>query len=268
MRYTIHISLRYGYYNKVTLERKPDTRQALLDAAAELISAAPGQDIPLRAICDAVGVKLPTLYHFFGNKEGLLDAVIEHGFDLYLDVKESHESSGDPIQDIRDGWDAHVAFGLANPGFYALMYGQVTPGTRPSAQQRPTDILFKLASEAARQGRLATDAGRAVDQILAANVGVTLYLIAEKEPDLELSSELREATLAGITGEGITGTAHGSDIADSPATGKGAAAGDHPASRAALAGDLLRALGSGGTPLDDPEATLLKKWLHALSAAD
>jgi len=30
---------------------------------------------------------LPTLYHFFGSKEGLLDAVIDAGFDLYLGVK-------------------------------------------------------------------------------------------------------------------------------------------------------------------------------------
>ena len=53
------------------------TRDRLLRAAADLIAASPGETVPLRAICDAAGVRLPTLYHFFGSKEGLLDAVVE-----------------------------------------------------------------------------------------------------------------------------------------------------------------------------------------------
>src|SRR5699024_11882668 len=104
-----------------------DTRTRLLDAAADLIAEAPGEDFSLRAVCHAVGVKMPTLYHFLGAKQGLIDAVVEHGFDLYLGQKSAMEHSGDPIQDIRAGWDAHVAFGLQNPGFYTLMYGTVRP---------------------------------------------------------------------------------------------------------------------------------------------
>ncbi len=54
-------------------------------------------------MCDAVGVKMPTLYHFFGSKQGLIDAVIARGFDMYLGEKSAMESSGDPIQDLREG---------------------------------------------------------------------------------------------------------------------------------------------------------------------
>ncbi|WP_258234114.1 TetR/AcrR family transcriptional regulator [Brevibacterium oceani] len=75
----------------------------MLDAAAGLIAAAPGEDFSLRAVCDAVGVKMPTLYHFFGSKQGLIDAVIARGFDMYLGEKSAMESSGDPIQDLREG---------------------------------------------------------------------------------------------------------------------------------------------------------------------
>ncbi|MDA4895692.1 TetR/AcrR family transcriptional regulator, partial [Streptomyces sp. MS2A] len=112
----------------MTASSGSDTRERLIRAAADLIAAAPGEDFSLRAVCDAVGVKMPTLYHFFGSKQGLIDAVVERGFDLYLGEKAAMESTGDPIQDIRAGWDAHVAFGLAHPGFYTLMYGKVRPG--------------------------------------------------------------------------------------------------------------------------------------------
>lgn len=232
------------YYSNVTETRNTDTRRRLLEAAAELIAAAPGKDVPLRAICEKAGVKLPTLYHFFGSKDGLLDAVIEHGFDLYMGVKGSHESSGDPIQDIRDGWDAHVAFGLANPGFYALMYGQVAPGSRPSAQERPTKVLRDLALTAGQHGLLVVPAEQATSHILAANVGVTLHQITNDTSDPSLSAAAREATIATITGTPPL------TVTDD---------------RAVAASTLLATLADGPSELAEPEMALLRHWLIRLA---
>lgn len=81
---------------------------------------------------------MPTLYHFFGTKQGLVDAVIERGFDRYLAEKASMESSGDPIQDIRIGWDAHVAFGIANPASTASCTAPSVRGIRPPHRRDPT----------------------------------------------------------------------------------------------------------------------------------
>lgn len=228
-------------------QRNADTRSRLLTAAAELIAASPGQDVPLRAICDRVEVRLPTLYHFFGSKEGLFDAVIEHGFDLYLAVKEGHEGSGDPIQDIRNGWDAHIEFGLSNPGFYALMYGQVTPGRHPTDQSRPTGILLNLTRAAAAQGRLVTTPERATEHVLAANIGVTLRQIVMAEPDPGLSTDMREAVIAAITG---TRTADPVDATRSISSS---------------AADLLDRLADSGELLGEPETVLLRKWLATLA---
>lgn len=228
-------------------QRNADTRSRLLTAAAELIAASPGQDVPLRAICDRVGVRLPTLYHFFGSKEGLFDAVIEHGFDLYLAVKEGHEGSGDPIQDMRNGWDAHVDFGLSNPGFYALMYGQVTPGRYPAAQSRPTGLLLNLARAAAAQGRLVTTPERATDHILAANVGVTLRQIVTTEPDPGLSADVREAVIAAITGASTANQT------------------DSTVGISSSAADLLGRLTDSSGSLGEPETVLLRKWLATLA---
>ncbi|SJM48757.1 Transcriptional regulator, TetR family [Actinomycetales bacterium JB111] len=165
-----------------------------------MIAAAPGEDFSLRAVCDVVGVKMPTLYHFFGSKQGLVDAVVEHGFDLYLGQKASMESSGDPIQDIRAGWDAHVSFGLSNPGFYTLMYGKVRPGYSPAAQSRPSEILRDLAARAAAQSRLVVPPDQAAAHVLVTNIGVTLRQIILAQPDPALSAAVRESTIAAITG--------------------------------------------------------------------
>ncbi|MDN5683946.1 TetR/AcrR family transcriptional regulator [Corynebacterium glyciniphilum] len=178
------------------------TREKLIAAAADMIARSPGEDFSLRAVCEVVGVKLPTAYHFFGSKQGLADAVVEHGFDMYISEKQSMDWSGDPIQDIRTGWDAHVDFGLANPGFYALMYGKVQPGHAPAAQSRPDEILLGLTTQAAEQGRLAVSPEQAKAHILATNIGVTLRQIIQGAPNPSLSASVREGVISAITGTG------------------------------------------------------------------
>ncbi|MFC4858617.1 TetR/AcrR family transcriptional regulator [Actinophytocola glycyrrhizae] len=54
------------------------TRDRLLTAATELLTASP--EVSTRAICERAGVQAPTLYHYFGNKQGLLAAVVEDRF--------------------------------------------------------------------------------------------------------------------------------------------------------------------------------------------
>ncbi|OYO18186.1 TetR family transcriptional regulator [Enemella evansiae] len=184
----------------MTEDVRSDTRSRLLNAAADLIAASPGEEVSLRAVCDAAGVKMPTLYHFFGSKQGLIDAVIERGFDMYLGAKAAAESSGDPIQDLRAGWDSHVAFGLANPGFYTLMYGKVRPGYSPAAQARASDMLRAITRQAADQGRLVVSAEQAAAHVLVTNIGVTLRQIVLARADRKLSVGVREGAIAAITG--------------------------------------------------------------------
>mgnify|MGYP001032061236 CR=1 FL=1 len=226
-------------------EDKVDTRTRLLDAAADLIAVAPGEDFSLREVCDRAGVKMPTLYHFFGNKQGLVDAVVERGFELYIAQKQAHESTGDPIQDIRDGWDAHVAFGLANPGFYTLMYGKVRPGDTRAAEARPAVLLRALVDRAADQGRLVVSPEQAAGHILATNIGVTLRQIISGRPDPELSAAAREAVISAISG----------------ATPVGAAG-----ARPTILGVLDYAAGHPDI-LGPEETALLVSWLGRLAAA-
>ncbi|NQX29882.1 TetR/AcrR family transcriptional regulator [Microbacteriaceae bacterium VKM Ac-2854] len=190
----------------MTETAKGDTRERLLEAAANLIAAAPGEEFSLRAVCDQVGVKMPTLYHFFGSKSGLIEAVIERGFDLYLTQKSAQEHTGDPIRDLRLGWDAHVRFGLTNPGFYTLMYGKVRPGYSPAAQSRPSELLLELTERAAEQGRLVVPPQQAASHVLVANIGVTLRQIVLAEEDRPLSVAVREGAIAAITGTASTST--------------------------------------------------------------
>jgi AcrR family transcriptional regulator len=190
-----------SYYNGV--QTIPDdvensARDRLLLAAAQLLDG--GGSLSTRTVCKLAGVTAPTLYYHFGSKQGLVDAVISHGFTQYVSPAGSPEASSDPVQDLRDGWDRHVLFGLEHPTFYALLYGRVLPG-RPCAVTGPAlEMLARLLDEVARRGGLRVPPREAAAEILATNVGVTLSLISqpETERDLHISRRVREAVLSSV----------------------------------------------------------------------
>ncbi|WP_434445187.1 TetR/AcrR family transcriptional regulator [Lentzea sp. E54] len=215
-----------------------NARDRLLLAAAELLEN--GGTVSTRAVCERAGVQAPTLYHHFGSKQGLIDAVLNHGFTQYTAV----ESSGDPLGDLREGWDRHVRFGLEHPSFYGLLYGRAEPG-RPCAVTAPAHAALRdRFTGAAARGLLKVPADDAAEQVLAANVGVTLTLITQPEPDFELSRRVREAALAGVL--------------QSPAT-------DAPATRASAALTLRALVDVDPGDLTPGERALLGELLDRLS---
>lgn len=176
-------------------------RERLLAAAAELLTTAPDGAVTTRAICDAAGVTAPTLYHHFGSKRGLLDAVVAAGFERYLAVKRDTEPSGDPLADLRAGWNTHVDFGLDHPAFYTLMYGQPLRQEQPPAALEARAGLLGLVSRAHAEGLVHVEPDRAADIVLAANVGVTLGLIAAEPSarDRATADALFDAVLRRLT---------------------------------------------------------------------
>jgi AcrR family transcriptional regulator len=231
-----------------------NARDRLLLAAAQLLAESGDRTLSTRAVCALAGVQAPTLYHHFGSKQGLIDAVINYGFTQYIEA--AHDSGSDDLLDnIRRGWDRHVQFGLEHPTFYAMLYGQIEPG-RPCAITGPAEVMLEARlSAAARQGMLKVSPGEAAAQLLAANVGVTLSLIT-KPPDtldLTLSERVREAALAGV-------------LADSQLA-RGNPPIQAPLSRATAAVALRAHLHDDAGRLSPGEALLLGELLDRLSAS-
>jgi AcrR family transcriptional regulator len=217
------------------------TRERILHAAARLLADSGGAPVSTRAVCAAAGVGAPTLYHHFGDKGGLLDAVVAYGFERYLAGKRTRPSTGDPIEDLRRGWDAHVEFGLAQPAFYALMYGA---GRRADAAEEGYRILLGMTEAVARAGRLRVPVKTAADMVHAGSVGVTLMLIDGAAP--ELSERTREAILAAIADTGRLE--------------------ERPSSVSAMAIALTSALeGRAPHTLSEAEAAMLREWLNRLA---
>jgi AcrR family transcriptional regulator len=207
------------------------TRDRLLAAAGELLAESP--DVSTRAICDRAGVQAPTLYHYFGNKQGLLAAVVETRFTSHMDEM---TANGDPVAALRESWDHHVRFGLANPNHYAL-----TSTLMPAAEK----LLAVLLNDIARHGRLRTAPEIAAKQLVAANVGATLSLL-DGTRDLAWPDQLRDTVIASVITD-----------ATQPLAGGGLSA---------LAVGFLAAMDADPGDFTAGERTLLREWLHRAAA--
>ena len=224
------------------------TRDRIIRAAATLLADGGRDAVSTRAVSAAAGVQAPTIYRGFGDMQGLLDEVASYGFATYLKAKTERELAEDPVDDLRAGWDLHVGFGVANPAFYTLMYGEARPNTAPAAV-RAQEILHSLVSRVAAAGRLLVSVERAAQMIHSAGSGVTLTLIATKpaDRDPELSPRVREAILTSIT-------------TDAPSAIGGAGAASH-----AIA--LKASLPGTDTGLTEAEQGLLTQWLDQIAQA-
>ncbi|GAA5177308.1 TetR/AcrR family transcriptional regulator [Rugosimonospora acidiphila] len=266
----------------------PDARQRILDAAASLLAESGSEALSTRAVAAAANIQAPTLYRIFGDKQGLIEAVTAYGFERYLADKQAQAPTGDPVEDLRRGWDLHVEFALTHPDFYALMYGSVRPGHQPAVPREATGLLVAMLERVAHAGRLRVPVATAAQMTGAASVGVALALIArpEQERDPALSARVREAMLDAILTDphpARDGAGPARDGADTPLAARALAldaalAGAPPADDAPPAGtpvDTSPDTSSGGAAaagaapaagaLTAAETALLRQWLRRLA---
>ncbi|MGH3320492.1 MAG: TetR/AcrR family transcriptional regulator [Streptosporangiaceae bacterium] len=220
-------------------------RERIMAATTRLLADGGSEAVSTRAVATAAGVQPPTIYRLFGDKQGLLDAAAAHGFDAYLGSKTTLEPTGDPVCDLRAGWDLHIEFGLTNPALYTLMYGQPRPGATPPAARAAFEILAGHIHRIAEAGRLGIPEDRAAALIHAIGCGTTLTLIATpaEHRDPQLSIGAREAAIAAIT-------------TDAPATA---------VSGPVAAAVTLRAELPQTDALTPAECGLLQEWLDRIA---
>jgi AcrR family transcriptional regulator len=218
-----------------------------VEVAAKLLAAGGPDAVTTRSVASAAGVQAPTIYRLFGDKNGLLDAVVQHGFASYLAGKPPVAADGDPVGSLRAGWELHVGFGLANPELFRLMYMALpTPDGRAIAAAG-TAVLRARVHRVAEAGRLRVTERRAVDLIHAAGTGVVLTLIDQPADE-------RDDTLADTAWESVCATI---------LTDASTAAGSGPAAAAVT----LRATLPGLTALTAAERALLGDWLDRIADA-
>ncbi|WP_413798919.1 TetR/AcrR family transcriptional regulator [Streptomyces iranensis] len=233
---------------EVAADAREVTRQRVVEAAADLLARDGRDAVTTRAVAAAAGAQPPAIYRLFGDKDGLLEAVAEHGYATFLAAKHTDAHPRDPVTDLRAGWDLAVEFGLANPELYALMYGEPKRGTTSAAFQAGMRILLGRIRRLAAGGLLRVDEKLAAALIHATARGAVLTWLSlpADQRDPALLTAMRESMVTAVTHE-------------KPAVRDAGPAG---------AARTLRALLPEQTALSGAERHLLGEWLDRLAADD
>ncbi|MEU1669228.1 TetR/AcrR family transcriptional regulator [Streptomyces sparsogenes] len=177
-------------------------RERILDATSELLATKDALAVSTRAICDRAKVGMPEIYRQFGDKQGLLTAVADLGFQRFLANKRQNPLTADPVSDLRTAWDSHVAFALRNPHLYRLMFTP-TGEPKPQAIKEAQALLLAAVERCRAVGRLRTSPELAGQSILSANVGVCLMMLSFPDlfGSLDVSHAVRDAVIGKVTGD-------------------------------------------------------------------
>ncbi len=91
----------------------------------------------VREICEAAGVTKPTLYHFYGSKEGVYRALVEGTLDEYREgVRAIVEAKGTVSERLKQIARGHFAYTLQRPELVRFLLGLIhnPPGSAPSTE--------------------------------------------------------------------------------------------------------------------------------------
>ena len=108
---------------KSTAYHHGDLRSALVGAALELLGEGDLETISLRAVARRAGVSAMAPYRHYPDKESLLAAVGQKGFDGLRTVLAEADSSASPDNALLAQGAAYVRYALENPVLFRLMFG-------------------------------------------------------------------------------------------------------------------------------------------------
>jgi len=106
---------------KRRLQQREEARRAILDATEGLLVAEGYEALSMRRLAEQCGYTAPSIYHHFGDKRGLIDALLEERFGLLVERIRSVAAGDDPVEILHGQLSAFVRFGLENPTHYRLL---------------------------------------------------------------------------------------------------------------------------------------------------
>jgi AcrR family transcriptional regulator len=175
--------------------------------ALELLRDGGPAALTTRAVCACAGVTAPTLYHHYGDKDGLLRAVAQTELLAMFARKQAMGSTGDPLQDLKSGWDDWVEFAIDLPHLVRALQasgGATTQPLREAAEAIAAGRLARLATTVP----LVLDPPTAARVLVAgANAVVQMLLDGLTVPEVRgLSTLLRDGLVSSLYASQVKST--------------------------------------------------------------
>ena len=176
--------------------QREEARRAILDATEAILLEDGEELLSIRKLALRCGYTAPTIYHYFRDKDGLIDALLEERFSRLLQRVRRVALGRDPIANLREFSRAFLRFAAGNPTFYRVMIrGSADGGERKvRAAEEAREIMAGPLAALAKEGRLWTpDLEAALQSLWAVLHGVVALRLGN--PKYAWSKNLTEVAL-------------------------------------------------------------------------
>jgi AcrR family transcriptional regulator len=179
-------------------QQRADARRAILDATESLLVEEGYESFSIRRLVERCGYTAPTIYHHFGDKPGLLDALLEEVFQKLVRSIRRVPESDDPIEYLRALARAFVRFGLRNPTHYRLLTQPRDPASPvPRSAEEARELLERPLLELWELGRLRSRDARSASQSFWALADGLIHLQSCR-PEHDWSKSLVEDSIGAL----------------------------------------------------------------------
>lgn len=105
------------------MQNNSNLRRLILDQSRFMLVDSGFNKLSMRKIANAVGCSATSIYLYFKNKDALLHALIEEGFDKLYETLTSESMDGfEPLQRIESLCRKFIRFGIQNPEYFEIMF--------------------------------------------------------------------------------------------------------------------------------------------------
>ena len=136
-------------------DQQIDIHGRAIEEATRLLEHRPDADFTMQEVAAGVGCRAPALYRHFRNKDDLLRAVHDAGFERLYGEKlaAARQSASTAFDRLRAGGLAYIRFALENPSLYRLMFAP-PPAGGDSLSDNPFERDLGLKSLALLRGSI------------------------------------------------------------------------------------------------------------------
>jgi len=135
--------------------QREEARRAILDAAEGLVVEVGYEGFSMRRLARRCGYTAPTLYHYFGDKQQLLDAMLDARLRPVLERLRRVRRRADPADTVLAMLLEFARFGIENPNHHRLLsMHRLDDGPPPPAADEIGAVFEELLGELEAGGRL------------------------------------------------------------------------------------------------------------------
>lgn len=132
---------------------RQEMRDAILRAAIKLFAEESFEKITMRRIAEAIDYTPGTLYWYFKDKDEIVFALHQRGFEILFAMQQPAMGIADPVERARRLSEIYIDFAVQNPQYYDLMFINSATGRCIERQNewRVGEAAFGVVRETMRQ---------------------------------------------------------------------------------------------------------------------